>query len=961
MAANDAFFLYTHAGGLVIEAEGDVEGDKLLLQNKRPTTDPLVSQQLFTLRGGTMTHQASGYVVDYYSGAVMLRTFDPNSITQRWAIDSEYRVTSPGVPGLVMRGTRSNPTQNFYSPGAQVIMATDTPYYPDEQVQFRRWFQLLPAQTRSIFGLAGETLGTSLSQPAVSDGSPGQLWYPDPMGMFVNDEQGACLYVTGGQGGRPYRTLGLGKPFFMSDGPYQFTVDRAALTVGNPPSNTLQVFIPGRAPNGAIEYWPAGEYGMDYRWCYGNGPDWIRVPGDFLDLSVGSDGVVGAVTKDNHVVCYAGGGQWIAVPGDPVGAVDLSLGNRTTIWYLNAAGAMFRFTGLAPTYWEQVAGPAMAYLSVAQTGTAWAIDRTNRILRYTGYDWELITPEWQEHTGQIDQISTTSEQEVWATGKDGRIWWYDNATRSWEQVPGNLDRVSAGADGTAWGVTAKSMTYEYVGEPDLEWQQVPTLFNRCAVGSARYIWAMGPGGVFRRDPNLPGSGTAPTVAAHETVARTHAAPSAAAGLKAPAVRTQTPPPAFAPTASDVNEAILCANMASASYGDEEAVRAEIAQYGYTLDRFFDVASTGTQGFLAHNDAAKSIVLAFRGTSEMQDANLDLWQEMATVSELGPEVKVVQGFDIAYTSVEDEVMNAVNALMSTGDRLATTQRFFVTGHSLGGGLATMASLQMAQLLKVKGRSGLVRGITFAAPAIGNPGFRDYYLSQTHMFAAIAYVDQYDSVATGKWTVAPGVVIDLEAWGYVPPVPSIYVFDDPTPMPQCHLMATYQRLLGELAQREDSIHEVRVEITTGTASVAPWWKFDTPGTSREISITLGQPTQDTSGDTGGRIQQILRPADDDWDHDGTGTETGQRTTFAINNTLGLTQGDLKQFTITINVSSGGLINWDLDNWDLDGVKIIADGIVRYDKQHLNKLLGPDYNSSFTDSIAALPRPGGSRHGE
>lgn len=151
------------------------------------------------------------------------------------------------------------------------------------------------------------------------------------------------------------------------------------------------------------------------------------------------------------------------------------------------------------------------------------------------------------------------------------------------------------------------------------------------------------------------------------------------------------------------------------------------------------------------DGEDRIVLAFRGTTSTQnlrtDANLfftSLTNVVPTRSEDNkdaelsntdnmslmdiPQIllmsrqwrsaKVHRGFGAAYRAVAPRVLNAVNLLL---DR--KVRPVFLTGHSLGGALATLCSLDLHLSLNVPSSEIIVS--TFGSPRVGNTTFRKLY--------------------------------------------------------------------------------------------------------------------------------------------------------------------------------------------------------------------------------------------
>ncbi|MCQ9208390.1 MAG: lipase family protein [Omnitrophica bacterium] len=122
-------------------------------------------------------------------------------------------------------------------------------------------------------------------------------------------------------------------------------------------------------------------------------------------------------------------------------------------------------------------------------------------------------------------------------------------------------------------------------------------------------------------------------------------------------------------------------------------------------KFFDTkGSKDTQAFLSAND--EIVVLSFRGTTSTRD----WWTNLKI--KLAPSIvgRVHQGFNEALDDIWEDVRKT---LLDFRDR---KQSIWVTGHSLGGALATVAADRLAE------ESLEVRGLyTFGQPRVGDKIF------------------------------------------------------------------------------------------------------------------------------------------------------------------------------------------------------------------------------------------------
>ena len=127
--------------------------------------------------------------------------------------------------------------------------------------------------------------------------------------------------------------------------------------------------------------------------------------------------------------------------------------------------------------------------------------------------------------------------------------------------------------------------------------------------------------------------------------------------------------------------------------------------GFKLVDTFSVS--GTQAFLAHNN--RYSVLAFRGTSDWTDVQTDI--RAGRVSAGDGVGKVHSGFFNAYGLVSERISRRLEEVKF--------MPLYITGHSLGGALATVA---LRYLEKVEGlKDQIAACYTFGSPRVGNADF------------------------------------------------------------------------------------------------------------------------------------------------------------------------------------------------------------------------------------------------
>ncbi|MDA8031551.1 MAG: lipase family protein [Pirellulales bacterium] len=134
---------------------------------------------------------------------------------------------------------------------------------------------------------------------------------------------------------------------------------------------------------------------------------------------------------------------------------------------------------------------------------------------------------------------------------------------------------------------------------------------------------------------------------------------------------------------------------------KEELLLDLAVLKFELAETFD--KNGTQAVLASND--KHLVLAFRGTemTSIKDIKTD-FKAKTKASESGG--KVHTGFQDAFQEVAHAIQTTLNQERFKGKPL------FITGHSLGGALATIAAKELTH------ESGIAACYTFGSPRVGN---------------------------------------------------------------------------------------------------------------------------------------------------------------------------------------------------------------------------------------------------
>jgi feruloyl esterase len=140
-------------------------------------------------------------------------------------------------------------------------------------------------------------------------------------------------------------------------------------------------------------------------------------------------------------------------------------------------------------------------------------------------------------------------------------------------------------------------------------------------------------------------------------------------------------------------------------------------YGASVEKYFNVKKTNTQATLFKDDAKKELILAFRGTTNLQDFIRDLNQSLTPYESIGVKCvgcSVHRGYLTSWNSAADEVVDTLKSVQAANPGYILT----VTGHSLGASLAALASVSLVGL-------GFEFNVyTFGEPRTGNPAWADY---------------------------------------------------------------------------------------------------------------------------------------------------------------------------------------------------------------------------------------------
>lgn len=167
------------------------------------------------------------------------------------------------------------------------------------------------------------------------------------------------------------------------------------------------------------------------------------------------------------------------------------------------------------------------------------------------------------------------------------------------------------------------------------------------------------------------------------------------------------------------------------------VRDNPLPFDYKIAKHVKSEKTDTQALVV--DCSDRIIITFKGTTSMRNLRTSLQMNHERLSSVvrtsvsGEDEfarlkrlfgrrylsgKIHKGFAEAYMSVADKIMEQVRVLRERKQRPV-----FLTGHSLGGALATICSLDLWVSLDISRREIFVS--TFGSPRVGNKDFANVY--------------------------------------------------------------------------------------------------------------------------------------------------------------------------------------------------------------------------------------------
>jgi len=251
---------------------------------------------------------------------------------------------------------------------------------------------------------------------------------------------------------------------------------------------------------------------------------------------------------------------------------------------------------------------------------------------------------------------------------------------------------------------------------------------------------------------------------------------------------------FSSSSFDYKKALSLAEASKLAYENETTVKTTALNvWGFTACEFLNTGST--QAFVAQTDQV--ILVAFRGT----ESNLEDWlgnMDIRTVSKSYGNVH--KGFAAHYENIKEKL----GAILANSN--AAGKSLWLTGHSLGGAIATIAAAELKSQYNISGI------YTYGQPRVGFDSLRSF-IKANYADKFFRFVNQDDPIVLLPWKGARdwqdvGQLIHMTGTAAI--TPSLQSSNKTTGGPASLSQAEFQNLLKAIAKFKQDLKAKRNSI-------------------------------------------------------------------------------------------------------------------------------------------------------
>lgn len=252
-------------------------------------------------------------------------------------------------------------------------------------------------------------------------------------------------------------------------------------------------------------------------------PNWTRLPGKAVDISINSDGQAYAVAPDGTPWRWDAIEQrWRKMSGNFV-RISAAEGKRP--WAISADGVVYRYNGL---WWENK-DTDVVDVAADTLGNVFIAKVSGEIKK-----WYPLRSEWRPIDGSAYRIALDRTGNPWAVARDGGIRSHDGKT--WTSMPGRALDIAIGGNDTVVIVDAEGQIRTW-NETGRSWRIVAGISGATAIAATPDggPWAVIAGGDIMATTLLVApekikteEGRAPAIRAPDAVAPVDSAPAAIA-------------------------------------------------------------------------------------------------------------------------------------------------------------------------------------------------------------------------------------------------------------------------------------------------------------------------------------------------------------------------------------------------------------------------------------------------